>query len=83
MKTIKKQEDKSFEEVLKELDDMIIEDMKKFKDLLNKLSVRENTDELFEQEINLITEFENPKNSTNLADNDPLTESNRKAEYYV
>lgn len=83
MKTIKKQEDKSFEEVLKELDDMIIEDMKKFKDLLNKLSVRENTDELFEQEINLITEFENPKNSTNLADNDPSTESNRKAEYYV
>lgn len=44
MKTIKKHADKSFEEVLKELDDMILQDMIKFKELLNKLSIRENTD---------------------------------------
>lgn len=87
MKTIKKHADKSFEEVLKELDDMILQDMIKFKDLLNKLSIRENTDELFEQEIHLIQQFENPENITNLADNDlhndPLTESNRERNSYV
>jgi hypothetical protein len=83
MKTIKKHADKSFEEVLKELDDMILQDMIKFKDLLNKLSIRENTDELFEQEIHLIQQFENPENITNLADNDPLTESNRETNSYV
>lgn len=83
MKTIKKHADKSFEEVLKELDDMILQDMIKFKDLLNKLSVRENTDELFEQEIHLVEHFENPENITNLADNDLLTESNRETNSYV
>lgn len=87
MKTIKKHADKSFEEVLKELDDMILQDMIKFKELLNKLSIRENTDELFEQEIHLVQQFENPENITNLADNDlhndPLTESNRERNSYV
>jgi hypothetical protein len=87
MKTIKKHADKSFEEVLKELDDMILQDMIKFKELLNKLSIRENTDELFEQEIHLVEQFENPENITNLADNDlhndPLTESNRERNSYV
>ena len=82
MKTIKKQCDKSFEEVLKELDDMIIADMKKFKEILDKISVRENTDEFFEQEIQLINQFENPENITNLAGNDPLTEPNREAKSY-
>jgi hypothetical protein len=83
MKKFKKYEDKSFEEVLKELDDMIIADMKNFKELLNKMSVRENTDELFEQEISLIEEFENSENISNLADNDAVKQSIRTERYYV
>jgi hypothetical protein len=83
MKKFKKYEDKSFEEVLKELDDMIIADMKNFKELLNKMSVRENTDELFEQELSLIEEFENSENISNLADNDAVKQSIRTERYYV
>ena len=79
MKKIKKHSDKSFEEVLKELDDMIIEDMKRFKDHLNRMSIRENTDGFFEQEIRLIEEFENSENMSNLAEH----ESSREELYYV
>jgi hypothetical protein len=78
MKT-KKHTDKSFEEVLKELDDMIIEDMKRFQDHLNKMSIRENTDGFFEQEISLIEEFENSENMSNLAEHEPP----RSELYYV
>jgi hypothetical protein len=64
-----KDPNKSFEQLLNELDEMIKADLAKFREELMKLSVRENTDNYFENEESLINEFENPVNFTNLAEN--------------
>jgi hypothetical protein len=68
-KSIKSIKEKSFEEVLAELDQMIEADMLKFKEALDNLSVRENTNAYFEQEETLIEEFETPQIFSNLAEN--------------
>lgn len=76
---------KSFEELLNELDEMIKADLAKFKEELMKLSVRENTDNYFENEESLINEFENPVNFSNLAENQTnlsdLNEDSRQDNY--
>ena len=68
-KNTKSIKEKSFEEVLAELDQMIEADMLKFKEALDNLSVRENTNAYFEQEETLIEEFETPQIFSNLAEN--------------
>lgn len=76
---------KSFEETLKELDDMIRQDIENFKKQLHNLSVRENTDNFFEQEESLMDEFENPLEISNLAENQTnllnLHEDSRPIDY--
>jgi hypothetical protein len=85
---------KTFEQVLKELDKMMEEDFFKFKQELQKLSVRENTDNYFEPTENLSLDFENSKNCSNLADNNTHKETqenlnlfgsneNSRSNYYV
>lgn len=66
---MKKLNQKSFEEVLQELDAMIEADMISFKKALDNLSIRENTNAYFEQEETLLDEFESPQIFTNLAEN--------------
>jgi hypothetical protein len=80
-----KDPNKSFEQLLNELDEMIKADLAKFREELMKLSVRENTDNYFENEESLINEFENPVNFTNLAENQAnlsdLNEDSRQDNY--
>ena len=55
---MKKTTNRSFEDVLKELDDMMKADFKRFKKELNTLSIDQKMDQV----------FENSENSINLAD---------------
>jgi hypothetical protein len=76
---------KSFEDLLNELDEMIKADLEKFREQLMKLSVRENTDNYFENEENLIEEFDNNADFSNLAENQAnlsgLNEHSRQDNY--
>lgn len=71
----KKLPEKTFEEVLAELDQMILNDIELFKRNLKKLSVRENTDQFFESEINLEEEFHDVISLENLSEFPNLAEN--------
>lgn len=71
----KKLPEKTFEEILAELDQMILNDIELFKRNLKKLSVRENTDQFFESEINLEEEFHDVISLENLSEFPNLAEN--------
>ena len=62
MKNLK---EKTFEEILDELDKLIQEDFKKFKENLKKLSIKENMDSIFENPLNSSTFVNDEEQSRN------------------